>query len=68
MMSLYLNKELGLLKEAMRMLLEQVYLIFIYILLSKLAIVTVVTIALFVALIVTVRKLDNKKNTPLSGQ
>lgn len=68
MMSLYLNKELGLLKEAMRMLLEQVYLIFIYILLSELAIVTVVTIALFVALIVTVRKLDNKKNTPLSGQ
>lgn len=57
-----------LLKEAMRMLLEQVYLIFIYILLSELAIVTVVTIALFVALIVTVRKLDNKKNTPLSGQ
>ncbi len=50
------------------MLLEQVYLIFIYILLSELAIVTVVTIALFVALIVTVRKLDNKKNTPLSGQ
>ena len=50
------------------MLLEQVYLLFIYILLAELAIVTVVTIALFVALIVTVRKLDNKKNTSLSGQ
>ena len=43
------------------MLLEQVYLLFIYILISELAIVTVVAIALFVALIVTVRKLDNKK-------
>ena len=43
------------------MLLEQVYLHLIYILLLELAMVTVVVIALFVALIVTVRKLDNKK-------
>lgn len=50
------------------MLLEQVYLTFIYILLIELAIVTVVAIALFVTLIVTIRKLDNKKNTSLSGQ
>lgn len=45
------------------MLLEQVYLLFI-----ELAIVTVVAIALFVALAVTMRKLDNEKNTSLSGQ
>jgi len=50
------------------MLLEQVYLFFIYILFFELAIVTVVAIALFVALVVTVRKLDSKKNTSLSGQ
>ena len=43
------------------MLLEQVYLMFIYILTFELAIVTVVAIALFVTLVVTVRKLDNKK-------
>ncbi len=49
-------------EEAMRMLLEQVYLLFIYILIGELAIVTVVAIALFVALVVTVRKLDNKKH------
>ena len=49
------------------MLLEQVYLLFIYILFIELAIVTVVAVALFVALIVAVRKSDNK-NTPLSGQ
>ena len=49
------------------MLLEQVYFIFIYILITELAIVTVVAIALFVALVVTVRKLDNIKNTSLSG-
>ncbi len=50
------------------MLLEQVYLIYIYILVSELAIVTVVAIALFVALVVTIRKHDNEKNTSLSGQ
>lgn len=47
------------------MLLEQVYLLFIYILLFELAIVTVVAIALFVALVVTIRRLDSKKNTSL---
>ena len=50
------------------MLFKQVYLFFIYILFIELAIVTVVAIALFVALSVTIRKLDNKKNTSLSGQ
>ena len=49
------------------MLLEQVYFLFIYILITELAIVTVVAIALFVALVVTVRNLDNVKNTSLSG-
>lgn len=50
------------------MLLSQVYLLFIYILLFELAMVTVVAIALFVALVVAVRKIDSKKNTSLSGQ
>ncbi len=50
------------------MLSEQVYLTFIYILFIELAMVTVVAIALFVALVVTIRKLDSKKNTSLSGQ
>lgn len=50
------------------MLLEQVYFLFIYILFIELAIVTIVSIALFVALVVAVRKLDNKKNTSLSGR
>ena len=49
----------------MLMLLEQVYLVYIYILLFELAIVTVVAIALFVALVVTINKLDSKKNTSL---
>lgn len=50
------------------MLLEQVYLIFIYILFSELAIVTAVAVALFVTLVVTMRKLDGKRNTPLPGR
>ncbi len=50
------------------MLLEQVYLLYIYILLTDLAIVTVVTVSLFVALVVTIRKLDNEKNTSLPGR
>ena len=50
------------------MLLTQVYLLFIYILFIELAMVTVVAIALFLALIVTMRKLDNIKNTSLSGR
>ena len=44
------------------MLLEQVYLFIICTLFIELAIVTVVAIALFVALIVAMRKLDNKKH------
>lgn len=50
------------------MLFEQVYLVFIYILLIELAIVTVVAVALLIALVVTIRKLDNKKNTSLLGR
>lgn len=50
------------------MLFEQVYLTFIYILFIELAIVTVVAVALLIALVVTIRKLDNEKNTSLSGQ
>ena len=52
-------------KEVMRMLLEQVYIFMIYSLFIELVIVTVVAIALFVALVVTIRKLDSKKNTSL---
>ena len=47
------------------MLLEQVYIFMIYSLFIELVIVTVVAIALFVALVVTIRKLDNQKNTSL---
>ena len=47
------------------MLLEQVYILFIYILFIELAMVSVVAIALFVALVVTMRKLGNEKNTSL---
>lgn len=50
------------------MLLETVYLLFIYILFFELILVTVVAIALLVALVVTIRKLDNKKNTSLLGR
>lgn len=50
------------------MLLIQGYILFIYILFIVLAMVTVVAIALFVALVVTMRKLDNEKNTSLSGR
>ena len=45
--------------------LEQIYLLFIYILFIEFAIVIVVAIGLFVALVVTLRNLDNKKNTSL---
>lgn len=54
-------------RRSMRMLLEQVYLLFIYILFVELAMVTIVNIALLIALIVTIRKLD-KKNTSLLGR
>ena len=50
------------------MVLEQVYLLYIYILFIELAIVSVVAMGLFVTLVVTLRKLDNKKNTSLSGR
>ena len=50
------------------MLFDQVYLLVIYILFIELAMVTVVAIALFVALVVTIRKLDNKKKTSLPGR
>ncbi len=50
------------------MLLEQVYLQIMYILFIELAIVTVVAIALFVALVVTIRRIDSKKNTSLPGR
>ena len=53
-------------KGAMHMLLEQVYLFLIYILLFELAIVTVVSISLFVTLVVTIRKIDNKKHISAS--
>ena len=43
------------------MLLEQVYLFFIYILIVELAMVTVVAIALFVAFFVIIRKIDSEK-------
>ena len=43
------------------MLLEQVYLLYIYILFIELVLVTVVAVALFVALVVTIRKLDKQK-------
>ena len=52
----------------MLMLLEQVYLLYMYILFIELAMVTVVAIALFVALVVTINELDNKKNTSLLGR
>ena len=45
--------------------LEQIYLLFIYILFIEFAIVIVVAIGLFVALVVTLRKLDIEKNTSL---
>ncbi len=50
------------------MVLEQVFLLFIYILFIELAMAIVVAIGLFVALVVTVRKLDNEKNTSLPGR
>ena len=51
-------------RRAMRML-EQIYIFFIYILLFELALVTVLVIALFVALVITRRQLDSKKSTSL---
>lgn len=50
------------------MLLEQVYLFFVYILFIELAIVTVVDIALFVALVFTNKENKQQKNTSLPGR
>lgn len=50
------------------MLLEQVYVTFIYILFIEPAIVTVVAVALLIALVITIRKIRQQKNTSLSGQ
>ena len=50
------------------MLLEQVYLFYIYILIFELVIVTFVATFLFVTLFVTMRKLDKQKNTSLLGR
>lgn len=50
------------------MLLEQVFLLFIYALFILLAMVTVIAIALFVALVVAVRKLDNEKKHISAGR
>ncbi len=47
------------------MLVETIYLFFIYILFFELVIVTIVIIALFTTLVITIRKLDKKKNTSL---
>ena len=55
-------------RRAMRILVEQIYIFFIYILLFELAFITVLVIALFVALVMTSRKLDSKENTSLPGR
>ena len=54
-------------KEAMRMTTDQVYLHLIYILFIELVVTTVITICLFVALVVTINKID-KKSTSLPGR
>ena len=50
------------------MLLEQIYIFLLYILLLEFAMITIVAFSLFVALLVTIRKLNNKKNTSLPGR
>jgi len=50
-------------EEVMRMLLFLLYILFF-----ELILVTVVAVALFVTLIVTIRKLDKQKNTSLLGR
>ncbi len=51
------------------MMFEQFYILIIYILFTELVIVTIVVVSLFVALVMAIRKLDNKakqqKNTSL---
>lgn len=50
------------------MLLDKVYILFIYILIFELIIVTAIAIILFVTLYVTIRRLDSEKNTSLPGR
>ena len=50
------------------MLIEKLYILSINILIFELIIVTIVSFSLFVALVVTLRKIDSKKNTSLSGR
>ena len=53
-------------REAMLMLLEQVYIFFVYSLLFELVIITIIAISLFIILIIKINKTNNK-NTPLLG-
>ena len=46
---------------------DDIYLFFIYILFFYLIIVSIITVALFIALMHTIRKLKKQKNTPLLG-
>ena len=51
-------------RRSMRML-EQIYIFFLYILLIELAFIIVLVVSLFVALVITLRKLNSKKSTSL---
>lgn len=50
------------------MLLSTVYIVYIYILFIEFTIVTVIAITLFIALIIAMKKLNDKKNTSLFGR
>lgn len=50
------------------MVIYDIYLLFTYILFTYLVIVTAIAVALFAALIVTIRKHENQKNTSLPGR
>lgn len=50
------------------MVLEQVYLLFIYILFFELVITVFIATALLIALVATIRKLDKQKDTSLLGR
>ena len=50
------------------MVIQDIFLLFIYILFTYLVIVTAIAVVLFVALIVTIRKNENQKNTSLPGR
>ena len=51
-------------RRSMRML-EQIYIFFLYILLIELAFIIVLVVSLFVALVITLKKLNSKKSTSL---